>query len=56
MSAKEFSLTRNERYLKLWDLILEQDREMAEVLDDYRRSNAIWKIMRIQKRGWFSDA
>ncbi len=37
--------TAHERYLKLYDLIRQRDKEMADAFDDFRRSTAILSLM-----------
>jgi len=52
--AATSSTTNHERYLKLYDLIKKQDREIALAFDDHRRSTAFMKILQIRKLGLFT--
>ncbi len=42
-------------YLKLWKLLPEQDREISLMFDDFKRSNAVFKISVWKKNGIISD-
>ena len=47
--------TNHQRYIKLWELIQEQNEEVALAFDDHRRSTAFLKILQIHRRGLFTD-
>ena len=47
--------TNHERYLKLWDMIQEQNDEVARAFDDHRRSTAFIKVLQIRKLGLFTE-
>ena len=47
-------LTNHQRYIKLWELIQEQNQEMALAFDDHRRSTAFLKILEIHRGGLFT--
>ncbi len=42
--AKDESKSFHERYLAIYKLIQREDKEMANVFNDYRRSTAFWQI------------
>jgi len=48
-------LTNHQRYIKMWELIQEQNEEVALAFDDHRRSTAFLKILQIHRRGLFTD-
>jgi hypothetical protein len=50
----EAGLTNHQRYLKMWELIQEQNEEVALAFDDHRRSTAFLKILQIHRRGLFT--
>jgi hypothetical protein len=45
----------HQRYLKLWDMIQEQNEEVARAFDDHRRSTAFIKVLQIRRLGLFTD-
>jgi len=47
--------TNHQRYLKMWELIQEQNQEVAIAFDDHRRSTALLKILQIHRRGLFTE-
>jgi len=51
----EPGLTNHQRYIKMWDLIQEQNEEMALAFDDLRRSTAFLKILQIHRIGLFTE-
>jgi hypothetical protein len=48
-------LTNHQRYIKMWELIQEQNEEVALAFDDHRRSTAFLKILQIHRSGLFTD-
>ena len=48
-------LTNHQRYIKMWELIQEQNQEVALAFDDHRRSTAFLKILQIHRRGLFTE-
>jgi hypothetical protein len=48
--------TGHQRYLKLWELIQEQNEELARAFDDHRRSAAFIKIVQIHQLGLFTES
>jgi len=48
--------TSHERYRELFQLMRQQDCELAAAFDDHRRSTAIVKLMRIQALGLLTEA
>jgi hypothetical protein len=54
--AGEPGKTSHERYLKLYKFIREQDRDLAAVFDDLRRSTAIRKLAQIYALGLLTEA
>jgi hypothetical protein len=48
-------LSSHERYLKLYKLMREQDRELASAFDDHRRSTAKVKLARICSLGLLTE-
>ena len=47
--------TSHERYLKLYQLIKQKDRDIASAFDDHRRSNARLKLARIRSLGLLTE-
>ena len=47
--------TNHQRYIKMWELIQEQNQEIALAFDDHRRSTAFLKILQIHRRGLFTE-
>jgi hypothetical protein len=47
--------TNHQRYLKLYQMIQKQDRELAVAFDDHRRSTALSKIAQMHSRGLFTE-
>jgi len=47
--------TNHQRYIKMWELIQEQNQEVAIAFDDHRRSTAFLKILQIHRRGLFTE-
>lgn len=47
--------TNRQRYIKMWELIQEQNQEVAHAFDDHRRSTAFLKILPIHRRGLFTE-
>jgi hypothetical protein len=47
--------TAHERYLRVFRLIEEQDKELSEMFDDLRRSNATWRIGMMRNAGLITD-
>ena len=48
-------LTNHQRYIKMWELIQEQNQEVALAFDDHRRSTAFLKILQIHRSGLFTE-
>lgn len=48
--------TSHERYRELYQLMRQQDRELAAAFDDHRRSTAIFKLIRIHSLGLLTEA
>lgn len=48
--------TSHERYLAVFALIRERDKELARIFDDLKRSNAIGKLLTMRAAGLFEDA
>lgn len=53
-TATKPGLTNHDRYLKLYDLVKQEDRALALAFDDHRRSTAFMKILQIRKLGLFT--
>ena len=53
--ATASNATNHERFLNLFNLILDKNKEVAAAFDDHRRSTAILKIMQIHRRGLFTE-
>ena len=49
------SATNHQRYIKLYEMIQNQDRELGAAFDDHRRSTALLKIAQIHSRGLFAE-
>lgn len=47
--------TGHERYLDIWDLIERRNQEMAAAFDDYRRSTAFVRLVRLRQCGLLTD-
>jgi hypothetical protein len=45
----------HESYLELWKIINKEDDVIAEMFDDLRRSNAVWKIAALKHYGVLTD-
>lgn len=45
----------HERYLSIYKLMRERDKELAQVFNDYRRSTAFWQIAAMYTRGLLTD-
>ena len=45
----------HEAYLKLWELMKEEDREISVMFDDLKRSNAIHKLAAWKRNGVISN-
>jgi hypothetical protein len=48
---RDTSRSAHERYLALYQLFRERDKELARLFDDFRRSTALWQIAAIKGRG-----
>jgi hypothetical protein len=46
----------HERYLEVYRLIRERDKELASMFDDVRRSTAIIELLQIRRYGLLTDA
>ena len=44
------------RYLALFKLVDERDRELGDMFNDLKRSNAIFKILFLRQNGVFTEA
>ena len=53
--AADTTATPHERYGRLYDLIKKQDREVAIMFDDHRRSTAFLKIIAIHLHKMFTE-
>ena len=53
--AADTTATPHERYGRLFDLVKQQDREVAIMFDDHRRSTAFLKIIGIHVRKMFTE-
>ena len=42
-------------YLKTWDIINTKDKDIADMFNDLRRSNAIFKLALWYKKGYLTD-
>jgi hypothetical protein len=47
--------TNHERYLAVFELVRERDRELADAFDDLRRSDAFFHLAQIQLRELLTD-
>jgi hypothetical protein len=45
----------HERYLAVYDLVRQRNREMADAFDDMRRSQALERILWIRRLGLFTE-
>ena len=45
----------HEAYLELWDLLHKEDRKIASMLDDFKRSTAFFKLAAWQLHGLVSE-
>jgi hypothetical protein len=52
---RDTSRSAHERYLALYQLFRERDKELARLFDDLRRSTALFQIAAIKGRGLFTD-
>jgi len=46
----------HEAYMDLWDLLKKEDRKIAYMFDDFRRSSALLKLMQWQHYGFVSES
>jgi len=53
--AADTTSTPHDRYGRLYDLIKQQDREVAIMFDDHKRSTAFMKIIAIHVRKMFTE-
>ncbi|MGE0080220.1 MAG: peptide ABC transporter substrate-binding protein [Thiohalomonadaceae bacterium] len=53
--ASSSSGSAHERYLKLFELIRQRDKELAHAFNDMRRSTAIYTIISICRMGLLTD-
>jgi hypothetical protein len=51
----QHSKSAHERYLDLFRLINERNKEMARLFDDFRRSTALLQLAAIKSAGWLTD-
>jgi hypothetical protein len=49
-TADDDALSSHEKYLKIYNLIRNRDKELAEVFDGYSRSTALLQLAMIQSR------
>jgi hypothetical protein len=52
---RDASLTPHERYLKLFDLIRDRDRDIQRAFDDLRRSTATLRLLAMRTLGVVTD-
>jgi hypothetical protein len=53
--AKDSSKTSHDRYLAIYGLMQQRDRELAGIFDDQRRSTAIEKLARMRTLNFVTD-
>ena len=53
--AEDEATGSHERYLAVFHLIEERDRELASAFDDMRRSTAFWRLLRMRSLGLVTD-
>jgi hypothetical protein len=46
----------HERYLKVYELIQNRDKELGRMFDDLKRSNAVGKLFSMRRTGLVTDA
>ncbi|MBO0858405.1 MAG: peptide ABC transporter substrate-binding protein [Chloracidobacterium sp.] len=49
------SRSAHERYIAIYRLFRERDKEVANLFDDFRRSTALWQIAALRGRGLLTD-
>jgi hypothetical protein len=54
--AKQRKGREHEAFLRLWEEVNEGNDMIAQLFDDVRRSNAMFKLMAWRKNGFLSDA
>ena len=42
-------------YLKVWDIVNTRDSDVADMFNDFRRSNAVFKLALWYKNGYLTD-
>jgi hypothetical protein len=52
---RDTTRSAHERYLALYRLFRERDKELARLFDDFRRSTALFQIAAIKGRGLWTD-
>jgi hypothetical protein len=52
---KDTSRSDHERYLAIYRLYRERDKEVARLFDEFRRSTALWQIAAIKSHGLLTD-
>ena len=53
--ASSGSGSAHERYLKLFDLVKQRNKELAQTFDDVRRSRAIFTLLGVCRMGLLTD-
>ena len=53
--SKSRSGSEHETHLKIWDLVKNENSAIAEMFDDLRRSNALFKITALRRYGVLTD-
>lgn len=54
-TCSDTAVSAHERYLQVFRLVQDQDRRMAEIFDDVRRSNAVRRVALMRSSGLISD-
>lgn len=49
------SQSAHQRYLALYQLFHQRDKELAQLFNDLRRSNALWQLAAIKGQGLLTD-
>jgi hypothetical protein len=50
-ASSDSAMTPHERYLKVYGLIQDEDKELGRMFDDLKRSNAVRKLFLMQRAG-----
>jgi hypothetical protein len=54
-ASSDSEKTPHERYLKVYELVQNRDKELGRMFDDLKRSNAVGKLFLIRQTGLLTD-